>query len=161
MVSWIVGETAWLEAPSNALSIKVTRPMHLWPLAHCRAPALKLRRSNPRNLFPCDWQLCSPQREGRRKNTSQERQFNMTKPVPGDPLFSSQDPHEALFAFSPLSWSLVPPFLFSTSSCPLQVHFRPTNANIPLLPPYVWTASSTFEYALKNGGPWMLPVTLD
>lgn len=81
-----------------------------------QAPALKARRSNPRNLFPCDRLLCCPQREWEEKekkgeNMSQERQFNMTKPVPGDPLFSSPDPYEPLL-FPPLSWSLVPPFLF-------------------------------------------------
>lgn len=70
------------------------------------APAPELRRSNPHDLFPCDWLLCCPQRAGEeeeRENMSQERQFNMTKPVPGEPLFSSPDPHEPLlFSPSPL-----------------------------------------------------------
>lgn len=84
---------------------------------------------NPRNLFPCDWLLWCPQREGeekgeKRENMSRERQLNMTKPVPGDPLFSSPDPHEPLL-FSPSLLIPCSPFLPPTSSWPLQVHFSP------------------------------------
>lgn len=98
---WILRETAWWEGtlfsitehtlPSN----RVTHMLHSRPHPHfhCHAPALKLRRSNPRNLFPYDWLLCYPQRGrgkggGERENMGWERRFNMTKPVPGDPVFS-------------------------------------------------------------------------
>lgn len=96
---------------------------------------------------------------GERENMGWERRFNMTKPVPGDPLFSP-DPHDPLLFFFPPLLILVPPFL-STSSRPLQVHFSPLMqiALFSLL--YLRPASPTVEYALKNGGLWMLPVTLD
>lgn len=94
------GGTLFSIAEHTLPSTRVTHTLHSRPLPHfhSHAPALKLRRSNPRNLFPCDWLLCCPQRRrgGERENMSRERQFNMTKPVPGDPLFSSPDPHEPL-----------------------------------------------------------------
>lgn len=90
------------------------------------------------NLFPCDWLLCCSQRGrgGEGDNMSQERQFNMTKPVPGDPLFSSPDPHEPLLFLPSL---LIPcsPFLLSTSSWPLQVHFSPL-MQIALCPLHIY-----------------------
>lgn len=65
-----------------------------------------------------------------------------------------------LFFFSPPLLILVPPFL-STSSRPLLVHFSPLMQIALFSLPYLRPASSTVEYALKNGGLWMLPATLD
>lgn len=125
---------------------------------HCHNPALKLRRSDPCNLFPCDWLLCRPQRgeeeeEEEKGRTWAERQFNMTKPV--SPLCRSS------WSSSLFPHSLDPRSPFMSSSWPLQVHFSPL-MQIDLPPPsYLRAVSSTAEYALKNRGLWMLPVTLD
>lgn len=114
---------------------------YLRPQAHfqCHYPALKLRRSDPCNLFPCDWLLYSPERgRGERENMGWEKRFNMTKPVPGDPLFSPDPRDPLLFFFSPPSLDPCPPFfiyLFEASPCPLQ----PSNANSPFLPPIFTT----------------------
>lgn len=56
---------------------------------------------------------------------SQERQLNMIKPVPGEPLFSSPVPHQPpLSSPSPLI-PCCSPFLLPACSWPLQVHFSP------------------------------------
>lgn len=60
----------------------------------------------------------------------------MTKPVPGDPLFSP-DPRDPLLFFPPSLDPSLPFFiyLFEASPCPLQ----PSNANSPFLPPIFTT----------------------
>lgn len=131
--------------PSHANTLHL-RPL---PLFHSHASPLKPRRSNPRNLFPCDWLLCCPQRgrageEGKGENMSRERQFNMTKPVPGDPNFSSPDPHEPLLFLPSLLIPCFPPFTF----WPLQVHFSPLMQIALCSLPYLWPASSSVKYAL-------------
>lgn len=119
--------TIWHRCTYTSSSSTETHTLQSRPLPHFHshaAPSLKLRRSNPRNLFPCDWLLCCPQRgRGERENMSRESRFNMTKPVPSDPLFSTPDPDEPLLSPFPLD-PLSPPFFISTS-WPLKVHFSP------------------------------------
>lgn len=96
--------------------------------------------------------VMSTERREKRGIMSGEKHFNMTKPAPGDPRFSSQIPDHEQIPFL-LCWSPVLPFPLPPPPSPHLVHFSPLMQIALLLPSHIYDLlPPSVKYALKNRG---------